>query len=391
MIRGPDASGQPNTMTPQFDVAVVGLGPAGRTLAHRLALSGLTVLGIDPHPHRVWPQTLGGWARQIPTWLSDDGVALRVEEPRIRASADHIIEDQYAVLSNARLQQATPLTDVELDEQVLDDDGVAALRGRARVVIDSRGARPAGHSGDVPHQTAHGILVPPELAEPVLGAANAVLMDWRPFDGAERWGSTPPTFLYAIPMADGRVLLEETCLAGHPAPGQPELRRRLLIRLAGIGVTAEDVADLEVERVSIPLVRRGLRTTGVWRFGAAGAQNNPFSGYTFFASLAAVDDWVQRVANNDMPRSDEPLFVRRRALHGVLNLSPDDTFALFDAFGRLPTAQQRAVLDADTAMLRLVTAMTRQFLLMPTRASIGLARATLLGQHRSPIGEVPSQ
>ena len=125
-------------------------------------------------------------------------------------------------------------------------------------------------------------------------------------------------------------------------------------------------------------MRRGPRVPGVWRFGAAGAQNNPFSGYTFFASMAAADEWAQRIADDDMPRSDEPLFVRRRALHGVLNLSPDNTFALFDAFGRLPTAYQRAVLDAGTPMSKLVVGMTRQFLLMPTTRAMGLARATLL-------------
>ncbi|MGO1383494.1 MAG: lycopene cyclase family protein [Arachnia sp.] len=365
-------------MSTSFDVAVVGLGPAGRTLAHRLSLSGLSVLGVDPHPHRAWPQTLGGWTRQIPGWVPDDAVALTVDRPHLRAAGDHVIDDQYAILGNTLLQQATPLTDVSLEEQVLDDDGVARLRNRASIVIDARGARPAGHPGAVPHQTAHGILVPPELAAPILDGANAVLMDWRPFDGAGSWGATPPTFLYVIPMPDGRVLLEETCLAGHPAPGQEELRRRLLIRLTGAGLGEWELNDREVERVSIPLVRQGSRIPGVWRFGAAGAQNNPFSGYTFFASLAVVDDWVTRIVGDDMPRSDQPLSVRRRALHGVLNLSPDDTFELFDAFGRLPTAQQRDVLDASTPMPRLVAAMTRQFMAMPLRPSIGLARATLL-------------
>ena len=363
---------------PRFDVAVAGLGPAGRSLAHRLAASGLNVLGIDPHPERAWPQTLGGWTRQIPGWLDRRVVALTVDKPHLRAAAEYVIDDQYAILDNTLLQGVMPLTGVTLEKDVLDDDGVAALRSRARVVIDARGARPAGHPDDVPHQSAHGILVPKELAAPVLDGANAVLMDWRPFDGAENWGVTAPTFLYVIPMPDGRVLMEETCLAGHPAPGQQELRRRLLIRLTHAGLAAEDLADLEVERVSIPLVRRGPRVPGVWRFGAAGAQNNPFSGYTFFASMAAADEWVQRIADDDMPRSDEPLFVRRRALHGVLNLSPDNTFALFDAFGRLPTAYQRAVLDAGTPMSKLVVGMTRQFLLMPTTRAMGLARATLL-------------
>lgn len=362
----------------RFDVAVVGLGPAGRALAHRLAGAGLDVLGVDPHPERTWPQTLGGWRRQLPGWLPDDVVAATASDPQIRAAAQYPIRDQYAILDNTAVQGATPLTGVTVEEHLLDDDGVAALSSRALTVVDARGARPAGQAGTMPHQSAHGVLVAPAVAAPVLGDAEAVLMDWRPFDGSTRWAGTAPTFLYVIPMPDGRVLLEETCLAGHPALTQEELQRRLLRRLERFGISGGDVADAEVERVSIPLVRCGDHIDGVLRFGAAGAQNNPFSGYTFFASLAAVDGLVSQILRGETHRRDHPLFVRRRALHGLLNLSPDDTFALFDAFGRLSPIHQRAVLDAATPLPKVVAAMTRQFSLMPVRSGMGLARATLL-------------
>lgn len=361
-----------------FDVAVVGLGPAGRALTHRLVRSGLRVLGVDPHPERAWPQTLGGWRRQLPEWLPRDVVSVTASDPLLRAAGDHTIRDEYAILDNAALQRATPLAGATLEERILDDRGVAALLDRAPLVVDARGARPAGHPAGGPHQTAHGVIVERSVAAPVLGDAEAILMDWRPFDGADRWGDTAPTFLYVIPMPGGRVLLEETNLAGDPGLGQDELRRRLLRRLEGCGLGGPDVVDAEVERVSIPLVRRGPGIPRVGRFGAAGAQNNPFSGYTFFASLRAVDGAVAHVTRGSVGWRDRPLFVRRRALHGMLNLSPDDTFALFDAFGRLQTARQRAVLDADTPVPELVAALTRQFSLMPPGPAAGLARATLL-------------
>lgn len=361
-----------------FDVAVVGLGPAGRALTHRLVRAGLKVLGVDPHPERAWPQTLGGWRRQLPAWLPTGVVSVTASDPLLRASGDHPIRDQYAILDNAALQQATALAGATLEERILDDRGVAALRDRARLVVDARGARPAGHPAGGPHQTAHGVIVERRVASPVLGDAEAVLMDWRPFNAAASWGDTAPTFLYVIPMPGGRVLLEETNLAGDPGLGQEELRRRLLRRLEGFGLGGSDVVDAEIERVSIPLVRRGTSIPRVGRFGAAGAQNNPFSGYTFFASLRAVDDAVAHVARGSVGWRDRPLFVRRRALHGMLNLSPGHTFELFDAFGRLPAAQQRAVLDADTPVPALVAALTRQFSLMPAGPAAGLARATLL-------------
>lgn len=365
-------------MKKQFDVAVVGLGPAGRSLAHRLAGAGMTVLGIDPHPRRSWPHTLGGWKMQLPGWLPADVVALTAADPLIRAAGDHPIREPYAVLDNDALQAVLTLDAVTVEEGILDDDGVAALRGRARIVVDARGSRPAGHDADGPHQTAHGVFAPASVAAPVLGGAEAILMDWRPFDGAKRWDDRPPTFLYAIPMPGDRVLLEETCLAGLPGLGQKELRRRLLVRLATFGLPAADVEKMEVERVSIPLVRRGPHVPGVWRFGAAGAQNNPFSGYTFFASLSMVDDWVRRIRDDDMPRRDHPDVVRRRDLHALLNLSADDTFELFEAFGRLPSHQQMAVLDPRVATRQLLAAMTMQFMRMPVMAKVGLAKATLL-------------
>ena len=44
------------------DVAVVGLGPAGRALASRLVARGASVLAVDPRPEAVWSPTYGVWA-----------------------------------------------------------------------------------------------------------------------------------------------------------------------------------------------------------------------------------------------------------------------------------------------------------------------------------------
>ena len=45
------------TAATTFDVAVVGLGPAGRALASRCAARGLSVLAVDPRPEAVWAPT----------------------------------------------------------------------------------------------------------------------------------------------------------------------------------------------------------------------------------------------------------------------------------------------------------------------------------------------
>src|SRR5262245_51130666 len=72
-------------------------------------------------------------------------------------------------------------------------------------------------------QTAYGVVVPAGDAAAVVGDGAAVFMDWRQPPGFDE----PATFLYAVPLPGGRVLLEETSLARRPGLGFAELRSRL--------------------------------------------------------------------------------------------------------------------------------------------------------------------
>lgn len=361
---------------------MAGLGPAGRALTHRLLAAGLSVLALDPAPDRPWRQTLGGWTGQLPSWLPGQVVGAGADDPVIRAASSYPIRARYAVLDNPALARALSLDGADVHERPVTDSELADLP--ARVVVDARGSRPSS-AGRVrlPLQRAIGVLVEPQVAAPVLDGAQAVLMDWRPFDGSPTWGETPPTFLYAIPMPDGRVLLEETCLAGDPGPDHPELRRRLLHRLARHGLPRGVVEGAEVEKVRLPMLAHPRERSRVLRFGAAGAQHNPITGYSVFASLGAVDQVVAAVqsavrTDGRVRVADRPPLLRQAALRALLRLGPDDTMALFDAFGRLPVSRQRAVLDARTADLALTAALTSQFARMPKRSALALIRATTI-------------
>ena len=94
-------------------------------------------------------------------------------------------------------------------------------------------------------------------------------MDWRPDHGESGW----PTFLYAVPLGGGAVLLEETSLARRPGLPQPVLRRRLHARLARHGIAAP--TDAPVERVRFPVDRPRHATPGVLGFGAAAPLVHP--------------------------------------------------------------------------------------------------------------------
>jgi lycopene beta-cyclase len=49
------------------DVLVAGAGPAGRALAAELAVRGLSILLVDPHPDRPWQATHTGWLDELVT------------------------------------------------------------------------------------------------------------------------------------------------------------------------------------------------------------------------------------------------------------------------------------------------------------------------------------
>lgn len=51
-----------------------------------------------------------------------------------------------------------------------------------------------------------------------------------------------PSFLYAMPLSDGTVFLEETCLVARPTLPFSSLKRRLERRCAAMGIEIEEVS-----------------------------------------------------------------------------------------------------------------------------------------------------
>lgn len=367
------------------DVAVVGLGPAGRALAHRLLARGASVVAIDPHPERVWRHTYAGWADQLPSWLGPGVVGARCARTALRACTEHRLPGEYTVLDTAGLQQSLDLTGAVVRAGLLGDDEMRCL---APVVVDCRGSWALGEGApdrDVPRQTAHGVVLAREAVTALLQSEDAVLMDWRPFHSESSWGDASPSFLYLVPLAEGRVLAEETCLAGSPALPPAELRRRLHVRLRRHGVSSTLLAGADTEVVHIPLRSRPT-THGLPRFGAAGPQLNPISGYSVFASLRDADSWAESLLTTGAPPAAEGAALRNIALEALLRLGAEDTRELFEGFGRLTGVDQRAVLDPSVSTRTLVGAMSRQWLRMSTARKPALVSATLAGLPRALAG-----
>ncbi|GLY51081.1 lycopene cyclase family protein [Lentzea sp. NBRC 102530] len=177
-----------------YDVMVIGGGPAGRALARACAELGLRTAIVDRHPHRPWTATYGAWADELPF-----GTPVKTTSTTVKAYAreEHRIERKYVVLDNAKLHELPDTVDVLQRPEA------------ARYTFNATGAR-KGRA----EQTAVGTFISSTSTE-------VTLMDWRG-DG--------DTFLYTVPVGDGRVLVEETCLAGRPGMALGQLRQRLRAR-----------------------------------------------------------------------------------------------------------------------------------------------------------------
>jgi len=270
------------------DVLVCGSGPAGWALAARCARAGLHTAIVAPRPRRPWPATYGLWCDEVDS-LPPGVTAARPATMRAVTTRAHRVTRGYAIVDNSRLLAALAGGDVEVIT-----GRVVAVRGGRRgclvrlagggtitpaVVVDATGARRAlvggTPNGPRAEQTAAGVVVPAGLAAPILGADEAVFMDWSPIPGQPALS----TFLYAMPLGHDRVLLEETSLAARPGLPISVLSDRLQARLAAHGVPA--TAVLGTERVRFPLdlppPRPWHRPQGIVQFGTSAGMIHPAS------------------------------------------------------------------------------------------------------------------
>ncbi|MGW0020136.1 lycopene cyclase family protein [Rhodococcus sp. NPDC003382] len=333
------------------DLVIAGLGPAGRALAFRAAAAGLEVTAVDPRPERAWRATYAAWADELPGWLPATAVAARVETPSAWTVREHRIARPYRVLDTAALQRALPLDRVRVvTGRAVDVDrtGVTLADGetlRGRCVVDARGLPPAPGRAQ---QTAFGLVVDARSAAAALDGQEAWFMDWRRDNGTDRGDA--PSFLYAVPVGPGRVLLEETCLVGRPALVLPELEGRLRARLAARGVELSGAEPAEHVRFAVEGARR--RRGGPVGFGARGGLMHPATGYAVATALSAADPVVAAVrAGRDpdrvlwTPTARTVAALRARGLAVLLGLGGENAAEFFAAFFELPVDRQRAYLS----------------------------------------------
>jgi lycopene beta-cyclase len=383
-VRSPDPLLARPPTGPAFDVAVVGGGPAGRALAGACAGRGLRTALIDVTPDRPWRITYGAFTADLPGGLPPTAIAARARG-RAVALQERDLGWEYATLDVPGLRRHLDagLAGVEVVAGRAERraaDGVVLADGTtlsARAVVDAGGYRQPLSRRSVPRpaaeQTAYGVVVDEAAATPVVAPGEALFMDWRPAaaDTADAW----PTFLYAVPLGGGRVLLEETSLARRPGLPTPQLRDRLYARLARHGVTVPP--DAEVERVHFPVDTLRHRGTDVLGFGAAAPLMHPATGFSVAATLRLApavagalaahlpgDPRAALAAAHTAlwpPAARAVHLLRRRGLEALLRMPPTEVPAFFEAFFALPEHHRWTYLTGRDDLAATVAAMNALF------------------------------
>jgi lycopene beta-cyclase len=381
-------------------VAVVGSGPAGWAAAAALAEVGVEAVLVAPAPSEVWPATYGCWVDELePVGLR---TVVRTSWPSVRVVGhrEHEVPRAYAVLDNARLHA--------LLSEAFGRTGGRTVLGAAvgaqhfgwgsrlllaegqpievRLIVDATGGgrhgllRRAGPPRA--HQTGFGLLA--RFDRPPIPAGSCTLMDWSPAAPDGAGGDPRPTFLYALDLGEGRLLVEETALAASPPMADTELRRRLAVRLERRGATpAEVLAD---EHVVIPMGGPLPRVQAVAATGAAAGLVHPATGYSVAPRLAeavrrsldaghAPDGLAAEAWAAVWPAS------RRRArrleqvgLSRLLAMGSDEVRTFFDAFFALPVERWAPYLSGSGSTVELARAMAAVFRASPRDVRRRLAR-----------------
>ena len=314
------------------DVCICGAGPGGLLLATQLANQGLSCAVVDPALDRPWPNNYGVWMDEAEHFGFDEccdvvwkevGVIFdektdelvlnrpygRVDRKKLKARllqecCEATGEVAFGVAKAVDVQHFDDQPSQVTIKQCGDDaERVPAQKIHALLVVDATGFSRKFVKHDVEFNPGYQVTYGARFRVKDLGPYQRnrlVLMDYSEqhlHDDPELVKSNDrfPSFLYAMPLADDELFLEETILVSRPGGSSKNLEKRLYKRMESLGITAEAV--LEDERAAIPMGGADpimpQRTLG---FGATASFVHPASGYMVARAMEMAPLVAQAVA-----------------------------------------------------------------------------------------------
>ncbi|ANE43963.1 lycopene cyclase family protein [Deinococcus puniceus] len=395
-----------STDSPMTDVLVIGGGPAGVALAAELAVRGLQVRLVAPHPPRRFAPTYGAWLDELPAWARACTADVWADVRAYTGPKATALTRPYALIDNAALLESmlaragknltwTQGTVLRADPRsipgaLLLAHGAAGERWPARVIVDAGGhggtlTQPT-HPGGAALQTAYGITA--TFAHPPSAPGAMVWMDWR--QPSNLLPDAAPTFLYAMHLGGQRYFVQETSLVARPGLTRTELEARLHARLNAAGTPPSHIEF--TEWVAFPMNTAAPEPGPVLAYGAAGGLVHPVSGFQVSGALADAPAVAQAIADA-LPDGEgatqaawhalwppERRAARELGLMGLdalLRLPADGLPAFFHSFFRLPATHWHAFLAPRTPTPALARTMLRVFAHAPNSVRLRLVEAAV--------------
>ena len=395
------------------DVLVLGSGPAALAAAASLGEEGLSVRLLAPDPDAPWPAEYAAWEGELPPfgaggpfshrWPSvlvglGGGQEVVLDRGYGRIDKAALAEDLRARCARSGVTMTSALASDVRHHAAGSTLSTSAGEMSAALVVDATGHDPVlvRRPPRPPRaaQTAFGLTL--ELDAPAPFAPDrAVLMDWENGHLGPDADDLPPSFLYAQPLGEGRLFVEETSLVARPPLPLPELERRLRLRLRALGVRGREVA---VERCVIPmggaLPDPGQRVVG---FGGAAGMVHPATGYLMPRVLAGAPSLARAVAASLGTEGSRPSDAasagwgalwpadrRRRyalfryGMEAMLAMDAPGTRDFFRAFFSLPGREWSAYLGDGGSTPQLLRTMLSAYRTAPPGVR-GALRAPLAG------------
>ena len=295
-----------------YDVAILGGGLAGLSLAVRLAeprFSGLRVLVAErraayqrdrtwsywtgPRAHPFGAAVAASWDR----WEVTAGAQAVIRQADgVRYEA--ITADRLYDVAQRRIREA-PWIDLRLGVQVEASEAAGAVQVRvdgtgmsAALAFDTRPDPALGRHGLVQRFLGQEVVTPTPTFDPGV----AVLMDFEADEAGVH-------FTYVLPWSPCHALVEDTwfLLPGTTAPDHRPAIRRYLARRYGVTqyeTGFEEEGALPMDPVFRPVVRPGARLLPL---GAPAAAGRPSTGYAFNAIQAQCDAVADALARSVAP------------------------------------------------------------------------------------------
>ncbi len=288
---------------PDVDVAILGGGCAGLSLAARLARTRLSFRVIEPRTRYADDRAWSFW-RTRPDPFQDcvraSWRAWTVEGPRgLTRNGSHRIPYQ-TVSAGAFYDRALTL----IDEAA---GGAVALGVRAEAVAPMPGGAFV-QTSDGGFTARHVVDTRPPARRPAFGQfflGREIATSGAAFDPTtvqlmhfRRGHSAGVDFLYVLPFARDRALVEVTCFAPAP-PSRPALAAWLDAEIAALGAGAHDVMGEEAGALPMEVGYRTPALAGVTHLGLAGGAARPSTGYAFQRIQAQAAQVVETLTRHD--------------------------------------------------------------------------------------------